>query len=75
MNDVVYQPRCVHCGAAHYALAVPAISHGEAPCGRCGQHAPVFTDHRAYAAMLRRNRQERMAVVDVYAAAQRQGQP
>lgn len=52
-DDVVYQPRCIYCKGEHYALGVPAISHGDAGCYRCGRVPPVFTSETAYRAALR----------------------
>lgn len=54
MDDVVMQPRCIHCDTEHYCMNVLAISLGEAPCGKCGKLAPVFTSRAEYRAALQR---------------------
>jgi hypothetical protein len=58
-SDVVVQPRCVHCGMEHYALAVWAISHGHGACHNCGFTPPVFTNPQEYRDALRRARERR----------------
>lgn len=50
---VVWQPRCVFCGCEHYIMAINAISHGHAPCHRCGRTPPVYTDLAKYRAALK----------------------
>jgi len=56
MDNVVMQPRCVHCGIAHPGPAVMAISYGHAPCAHCGRTPQVYTDEAAYRDAVRRVR-------------------
>ena len=53
-KDVAMQVRCVKCFREQYALAVWAISHGNAGCSWCGHVPPVMTAREFRDAMAKR---------------------
>ena len=60
-ENIVIQPRCVHCLKEQYALAVLGVSAGQLGCSWCGQTAPVFTSDHEYHAALNQAREARDA--------------
>jgi hypothetical protein len=42
--EIAMQTRCVHCLREQYAMAVLAVSTGEAPCVWCGEKSTPMTN-------------------------------
>jgi hypothetical protein len=49
----VMQPRCVYCKREQQAMAVYAVSHGNAGCAWCWRVPPVYYDIERYREALR----------------------
>lgn len=44
----VLQTKCIYCKHSITGLQLHKVSMGEAPCTRCGETPPVFTDEKDY---------------------------